>query len=108
MQYFVEHVVSNEANESIAHEYSKYANVQFAMAGGIVFLFLVINGPTSGPLLKRLGLVMSTENRNKIIEKYRRNVVQQTIRELLALLTDKRFEDLDFAVVKAYIPFLSE
>ena len=108
MQRFLDHIISDEADESIALEYSKYANGQFAMVGGIAFLFLVINGPTSGPLLKRLGLATPTENRNNIIEKYRQYVAQQTLSELLALLTDKRFEDVDFAVVKAYIPFLSE
>ncbi|KAL3804615.1 hypothetical protein ACHAW5_000089 [Stephanodiscus triporus] len=77
----VDHVISHEANESIALEYSKYANVQFAMVGGIAFLFLVINGPTSGPLLKGLGLATPTENRNNIVEKYRRNVAQQTLKD---------------------------
>jgi hypothetical protein len=80
----------------------------FGFVGGIAFLTLVINDPTSGPLLCRLGLVMPTECRKKVIENYRQHMAQHALNELLALLTEKRFEDIDFAAVKAHVPFLSE
>jgi hypothetical protein len=32
----------------------------FNMVGGVALLTLVINGPTSGPMLKRLGLITPT------------------------------------------------
>mmetsp|Transcript_11154 Transcript_11154/g.19589 ORF Transcript_11154/g.19589 Transcript_11154/m.19589 type:complete len:998 (+) Transcript_11154:30-3023(+) len=79
----------------------------FGMVGGIALLTLVINGPTCGPLLNRLGLVTPTETRKKVTENYRQHAIQYTLREYVALLTETRFQDVDFTVVKDHIPALS-
>ena len=78
------------------------------MIGGVAFLTLVINGPTAGYLLKKLGLITPTETRDKHIKNCREHMVLFTLKEYVALLTEERFEDVDFAVVKAHIPFLSK
>lgn len=78
------------------------------MVGGIALLTLIINGTTSGPLLKRLGLITPTETRKKVVENYRQHMIQFTLKEYVKLLAESRFKDVDFAVVKAHIPFLSE
>ena len=48
-------------SDSIAQEtrgkYRAYVDIVFGLVGGVAFLTLVINGPTSGPLLRTLGLV---------------------------------------------------
>ena len=78
------------------------------MVGGVAFLTLMINGPTAGYLLKNLGLITPTETRNKYIQECREHMIQFTLQEYVALLTEERFEDVDFAVVKVHIPFFSK
>lgn len=68
------------------------------MVGGIAFLTLLINGPTAGPLLKKLGLVTPTECRERVILNYRQHMVQYTLKEYVSLLTEERFQDVDFQV----------
>ena len=53
------HFTSNESEE-MQKQYQGYTTKLFGMVGGIALLTLVINGPTSGPLLKHLGLVTPT------------------------------------------------
>jgi hypothetical protein len=43
-----------------------------------------------------------------VIENYRQHMAQHALNEFLALLTEKRFEDIDFSAVKAHVPFLGE
>jgi len=88
--------------------YRDYSAKLFFLTGGIAMLTLVINAPTCGPLLKKLGLVTPTETRLKIISKYRRRMVQHSLIEYLSLLADERFHDLDFAVVREHVPFLRD
>ena len=112
----------------------------FGMVGGVALLTLVINGPTAGPLLRRLGLVTPTDTRKKVIENYRQvshcarrlqvwsklrvpwrvlcreysprrppqHMAQNSLLDYVWLLADKRFQDVDFTVVKDHVPFLSE
>ena len=70
------------------------------MVGGIALLTLVVNAPTCGPLLKKLGLVTPSETRNKVLENYDQHVTQYVLLEYVALLTHTRFSDVDFSVVK--------
>lgn len=105
----VGHIISSgQVSDDKALQYSHDTNTVFGFVGGIAFLTLLINGPTSGPLLRRLGLVTPTECRKKVIENYRQHMAQHALNEFLALLTDKRFEDIDFSAVKAHVPFLGE
>jgi hypothetical protein len=109
LKYVVDHIIStDQVSDNKALEYSQYTNTVFGFVGGIAFLTLVINGPTSGALLRRLGLVTPTECRKKVIENYHQHMAQHALNEYVALLTEKRFEDVDFSAVKAHIPFLSE
>ncbi len=78
------------------------------MVGGVAFLTLMINGPTARYVLKKLGLITPTETRNKYIKNCREHMIELTLKEYVALLTEERFESVDFAVVKAHIPFLSK
>jgi NhaP-type Na+/H+ or K+/H+ antiporter len=55
----------------------------FGMVGGIALLTLVINGTFSGPLLRRLGLVKSTEIRNRIILHYGQTTRQHMLDEFV-------------------------
>ena len=70
------------------------------------FLSLVINGPTSGPLLRCLGLVTPTETRTKVITQYVRQMQQSTLIAYFELLDCKRFQDVEFAVVKEHVSAL--
>lgn len=105
------------------------------MVGGIALLTLVVNGPTAGPLLKKLGLVTPTETREKIMKNYRQvsraavpaerwrcraelktltrcyylqHMVQNSLLDYVALLADPRFRDVEFAVVQDNIPWYSK
>lgn len=51
----------------------------FGMVGGIALFTLVINGTFSGPLLRRLGLVKTTEIRNRIIQHYGQTTRQRML-----------------------------
>ncbi len=76
--------------------------------GGTAMLTLIINAPTCGPVLKKLGLVTPTETRLKIIEKYRRRMIQHSLTEYVSLLADERFHDLDFTTIREHVPFLRD
>jgi NhaP-type Na+/H+ or K+/H+ antiporter len=88
--------------------YRDYSAKLFFLTGGIAMLTLVINAPTCGPVLKKLGLVTPTETRLKIISKYHRRMIHHSLIEYVSLLADERFHDLDFAVVREHVPFLRD
>ena len=71
-------------------------------------LTLIINGPTAGPLLKKLGLITPTETREKVVENYRQHMISFVLKEYVELLTEPRFHDVDLNVVRDHIPFFSE
>jgi len=56
------------ASDEIRVEYLAYSSKLFGMVGGIALLTLIINGTSSGPLLKKLGLVTPSETRMKVCE----------------------------------------
>ena len=62
---------SSEVDEYTRILYRDYTAKLFGMVGGIAFLTLVINGTSSGPILKKPGLVTPSETRKKVIENYR-------------------------------------
>ena len=109
MNFLEVHITSaDDVGEEKRIIFIEYTAKLFGMVGGIALLTLVINGPTCGPLLNRLGLVTPTETRKKVIENYHQHAIQYTLMEYVALLTEKRFQDVDFTVVKDHIPLLSE
>ena len=104
----LDHIIADGVSEKMALQYSQNVNSVFGLVGGFAFLTLVINGSTSGLLLRRLGLATPTECRKKVIENYHQHMAQHALNEYVALLTDKRFEGIDFAAVTKHIPTLSE
>jgi len=85
-----------------------YSSKVFGMVGGIAFLTLIVSAPSSGPLLKVLGLVTPTETRKKVVENYRRHMVQFTVKELVIMLTQERFHDMDFVILRDFVPSLKD
>ncbi|VEU42689.1 unnamed protein product [Pseudo-nitzschia multistriata] len=80
----------------------------YAMVGGIAFLTLLINGSTAGPLLKKLGLADSTEERGKIIEAYKVRLRSEQIDNCVKLLTFKMFKSVDFQFIQDHMPYLRD
>lgn len=99
------------AVESAAGEDSKFAddtNKAFGMIGGMAFLTLVINGTTAGPLLVKMGLADSTETRAKIVKAYSAGFRQHTVETFVRLLTEHRFRNVNFGLVKSHVPYLAD
>ena len=63
----VHYTSAEEFSEAKRIEYREYSAKLFGMVGGIAFLTLFVLAPTSGMLLKKLGLVTPTEAREKVI-----------------------------------------
>eukprot|EP00934_Nitzschia_sp_Nitz4_P000343 Nitzschia sp. Nitz4//scaffold35_size145790//85172//87847//NITZ4_003034-RA/size145790-snap-gene-0.15-mRNA-1//1//CDS//3329549136//343//frame0 len=80
----------------------------FAMIGGMAFLTLVINGTTAGPLLRALGLADSTEARQRIVDAYKIRFRANTIDTMVRLLCQRRFRNVNFALVKHHVPHIAD
>ena len=87
-------------------EFVEQTNKAFGMVGGIAFCTLMINGTTAGPLLVKLGLADSTETRKKIVAAYEAGFKQHMVAEFVSLLSQHRFRNVNFALVKAHVPYL--
>ena len=74
----------------------------FGFVGGIALLTLIINAPTSGPLLKKLGLVTPTETRLQMVANFKKHMTHFCLTEYVAMLAEARFEDLDYMVVSPF------
>ncbi|KAL7536985.1 hypothetical protein ACHAWF_005623 [Thalassiosira exigua] len=99
---------ASEVSAATRAQFREDSSKLFGMVGGIALLTLVINGPTSGPLLKKLGLVTPTETRKKVVENYHEHVKHYTLVQYVGLLTEKRFHDVDWNVIKEHVPFLRD
>jgi len=80
----------------------------FGMSGGISLLTLLVNGVTAGPLLRWLGLVTPKIARMKVIENYKHQMVQNALLSYIELLSQERFKDLDYSVIREHVPFLRD
>eukprot|EP01082_Thalassiosira_pseudonana_P012006 g10446.t1 g10446 contig4:1896035-1898632(+) len=98
---------SESVSEETMHQYREFTDKIFGMVGGIAFLTLIINGPTSGPLLTRLGLVTPTETRKKVVNNYEQHMRQNVLVEYMSLLGEKTFAAVDFGIVKEHVSPLS-
>ena len=99
------------AVEREAGDDSKFAddtNKAFGMIGGMAFLTLVINGTTAGPLLVYMGLADSTETRAKIVQAYQAGFRQNMVETFVSLLTEHRFRNVNFGLVKSHVPYLAD
>ncbi len=74
----------------------------FGFVGGIALLTLIINAPTSGPLLKKLGLVTPTETRLQMVDNFKKHMTHFCLTEYVAMLAEARFKDLDYMVVSPF------
>ena len=88
--------------------YSIQTKKAFGFIGGMAFLTLVINGSTSGPLLRYFGLADSTETRKKIVDCYRARFKRALQLEFVSLLTERRFRQINFGLVKSHVPYLAD
>mmetsp|Transcript_27066 Transcript_27066/g.40073 ORF Transcript_27066/g.40073 Transcript_27066/m.40073 type:complete len:877 (-) Transcript_27066:218-2848(-) len=79
----------------------------FAMVGGIALLTLVINGSTSGPLLRKLGLVDSTKIRSEIVAHFQEDTKRRVHDAFVHLLSHPNYYHVDFALVKYHVKMLS-
>jgi NhaP-type Na+/H+ or K+/H+ antiporter len=96
--------VRKEASDT---EWANQTNKAFGMIGGIAFCTLVINGTTAGPLLRWLGLADSTETRKKIVSAYEAGFRQHLIQQFVSLLSETRFRNVNFGLVKAHVPYIA-
>jgi NhaP-type Na+/H+ or K+/H+ antiporter len=86
---------------------TELTNKVFGMVAGVAFLTLLINGPLSGPLLVKLGLVDTSEARKRIIQAAEVAARRRILGDFLHLMTDPRFSFVDFALVRHHCPLLS-
>lgn len=75
----------------------------FALVGGVALLTLVFNGTSSGPVLVKLGLAKSSASRAKLLEDLYQNIRQHMLDEFVKLMSEFRFANVDFAVVRDHI-----
>eukprot|EP00804_Cyclotella_cryptica_P028004 CCRYP_003873-RA/>CCRYP_003873-RA protein AED:0.08 eAED:0.08 QI:1873/1/0.87/1/0.85/0.75/8/36/800 len=98
----------NAATIEQREQYQEYVDKLFGMVGGIAFLTLVINAPTSPALLNALGLVNPTEARKSVVRNYELHMRQNTLIEFMKLLSEETFKSVDFGVVREYVSPLAE
>lgn len=78
----------------------------FAFVGGVSMLTLLVNGLLSGPLLKLLKLAKSEKTRKKVVENYWKSMVEHVLVDYVRLLSQERFKDVDFSLIREHVPFL--
>ncbi|KAL7519617.1 hypothetical protein ACHAWX_004377 [Stephanocyclus meneghinianus] len=99
---------THNAPKEQREKYQEYVDKLFGMVGGIAFLTLVINAPTSPALLNALGLVNPTEARNRVVHNYELHMRQNVLIEFMKLLAEETFKSVDFGVVREYVSPLAE
>eukprot|EP00985_Skeletonema_marinoi_P020018 scaffold11699_cov139-Skeletonema_marinoi.AAC.7 len=108
LQSEVWQLTDDEPDETLKHLARQDAEKIFGFVGGIALLTLIINAPTCGPLLKKLGLITPTETRVQMVENYKQHVNHFCLTQYVSLLAESRFDDLDYTVVKEHVSFLQE
>lgn len=81
------HFTADMEDQAEKIKYRYYAQQLFGFVGGVALLTLIVNAPTCGPLLKKLGLVAPTETRVKVIENYRQQMIHYCLVEYVAILS---------------------
>eukprot|EP00978_Attheya_sp_CCMP212_P017738 scaffold47753_cov58-Attheya_sp.AAC.6 len=107
--YLLAIALDNHVRSVAADEPNRVAEttILFGMIGGIAFLTLCVNGTTSGPLLKKLGLAKSTETREKVLSIFKQNFKKHVVGKFVDLLADERFHGLDRDLIRHHISFLN-
>jgi NhaP-type Na+/H+ or K+/H+ antiporter len=88
------------------NKYNEQTTKAFGMVGGIAFLTLIVNGITAGPLLNYLGLAETKTTRKSIIKSYEAGYVDAMLQKFMHLLTQKRFNTVNFDIVRQFVPSL--
>ncbi len=91
-----------------SRQYIDQTTTVFIMVGGIAFLTLILQGVTASPLIRYLGSTRSSESRKKILKALQTRYRLAMVDEMVRLLTQKRFHEVNFALVKHRIPLLRD
>jgi NhaP-type Na+/H+ or K+/H+ antiporter len=83
-------------------------NKLFGFVGGIAFMTLLINATTAGPLLRKLGLADSSQQREQVVQCIRGRWRDQAVQDLIGLLTQQRFRRVNFATVRHHVFMLKD
>lgn len=90
-------------------EASQFQTTQlYAMVGGVAFFTLIVNGTFAAPLLKKLGLTSSSKTRTKLLHDFEQTSQIKLQDAFIQLLSDPRFHNVDFAVVKSHVTDLEK
>ncbi|KAL7518874.1 hypothetical protein ACHAWX_003679 [Stephanocyclus meneghinianus] len=101
-------VFKNTGNDTQYLSYREDVFYLYGMTGGIALLTLLIFGITCRPLICFLKLVTPPQARLKVIENYRRHLKKENLICYVKLLSQERFKDVDYALVRAHVPFLKD
>jgi len=101
-------VVENISDKGIKEEYEVFVSKLFGMVGGITLLTLIINGVTSGPLLKKLELAKSTETREKLFHEVEKSFLPHVLNDFVYLMSYPRFQMINFAAVRYHVAILKD
>lgn len=104
----LEYSEAESLSEDTRRQYEQFVQKLFGMVGGVACLSLIIAGPTSGPLLRILGLVTPTETRSKVVHNHEKHLAKDILIEYMNLLSEKGFEHVDFAIVKQRVSILRD
>ena len=78
------------------------------ITGGISLLTLFINGILAGPLIKKLKLSRASEERKKVLNRYRAQIRRRLLERVVTLLGEDRFENVEYDCIQAEIPYLKD
>ncbi|KAL3912314.1 MAG: hypothetical protein SGILL_006933, partial [Bacillariaceae sp.] len=86
----------------------RFTTQLFGIVGGVALLTLVVNGTSCGPLLRKLGLAKTGETREAIAHSYLNDIKKKMFSNLLKLLGDPRFRNVNYKSVKKHISLFDE
>jgi hypothetical protein len=69
---------------------------------------LLINATTAGPLLRKLGLADSSQQREQVVQRIRGHWREKAVQDLIGLLTKQRFRRVNFATVNHHVFMLKD
>ncbi|KAK1744172.1 sodium/hydrogen exchanger family protein [Skeletonema marinoi] len=73
----VEYSEAGNLSEETRHQYQQYVQKLFGMVGGVACLSLIIAGPSSGPLLRVLGLITPSETRSNVVSNHEKHLAKE-------------------------------
>lgn len=95
-------------SEETSKQYEQFVQKLFGFVGGVACLSLIVAGPTSGPLLRFLGLVTPTETRSKVVHNHEKHLAKDILVEYMNLLNETRFQHVDYGIVKQRVSILRD